>query len=86
MMMGVVDRNNQNHNYYQPTEAYNNPMIIPNRNIIPHMPPENDESGFYSQNDFVMTNSNSNTPNSGGFNTGGTQRRGQHPPINQVNA
>ncbi len=76
-MMGVVDRNNhhnQNPNYYpHPSEAYNNPMIIQNRpkGMIPHSN-ENDESGFYSQNDFIMTNSNSNTPNSGGFHTAGT--------------
>ena len=68
----MIGNNNQNHNnYFQVAEAYNNPMIMQNRNPISHMAPENDESGFYSQNDFIMTNSNSNTPNSG-FNTAGT--------------
>jgi hypothetical protein len=47
--------------------------------MIPHSN-ENDESGFYSQNDFIMTNSNSNTPNSGGFHTAGTYKRGNYPP------
>ena len=52
--------------------------------MIPHSN-EHDESGFYSQNDFIMTNSNSNTPNSGGFHTNGTQRRGNnnYPPVHQ---
>ena len=50
--------------------------------MIPHSN-ENDESGFYSQNDFIMTNSNSNTPNSGGFHTAGTQKRGNYPPPQQ---
>jgi hypothetical protein len=80
MMMGLVEPrqpaapytayNDQNTNV---AAAFNNPMIMQRNGGQPGAQINNnvDESGFYSQNDFVMTNSQGNTPNSN-FNTAGT--------------